>query len=169
MNPDYFGDSYDLVKRFFCSELVALGYCVFARPMFTGQWNGTERSFLRFIGATEECQGEPSSRSALFFDPDTGVHAKASSKHISLRNFAAATESHAIAFSFDQSFSRQHDAAVGMRQKLAYLADNGCNAMYYNSHARFLFASRVESALGELRRHLVELGMPESRFVAHDA
>jgi hypothetical protein len=30
MHADYFGDSYDVVKRFFCQELQALGYGIVA-------------------------------------------------------------------------------------------------------------------------------------------
>lgn len=36
MNRKFFGDSYDIVKRFFCVELAALGYSVEVEPMFTG-------------------------------------------------------------------------------------------------------------------------------------
>ena len=51
MNPDFLGDSYDLVKRFFCHELTALGYVVVIDPMFTGTWNEREQDFYRLIGA----------------------------------------------------------------------------------------------------------------------
>jgi len=43
VNTKYLGDSYDLVKRFFCRELKNLGYQVVADPMFTGSWTDEEQ------------------------------------------------------------------------------------------------------------------------------
>jgi hypothetical protein len=170
MNPSYFGDSYDIVKRFFCAELNSLGYAVLAHPIFTGEWNGNHRAFLRFVGVSEFVQSPSSSaRTALFFDPDTGVHQRASRKHVSLAQVADAAAHHALAFAFDQSFSRQHDSAHAMQRKLSSLRELGCCAMYYDSHARFLFVSRAAEVLAQLRGHLLSLGLPSSRFVAHGA
>ena len=168
MNPSYFGDSYDIVKRFFCGELASLGYAVLAQPMFTGEWNGNRNAFLRFVGASEFVRPLKSpSRTALFFDPDTGVHQRASRKHVSLAQVAEAANHHALAFAFDQSFSRQHDSAHAMQHKLSSMRELGCCAMYYDSHARFLFVSRAAEVLAQLRGHLLSLGLPSSRFVAH--
>ena len=165
MNPNYFGDSYDIVKRFFCSELRALGYAVAVDPMFTGQWRGTESAFFRFIGASAQSEHFSRQRRALFYDPDTGVSLKSSQKHVSLECVAQAAGTHTLVFAFDQSFSRQHEPGAAMRQKLTALTVHGCNGMYYDSHARFLFVSRSQPVLAELRTHLVSLGMPASRFV----
>lgn len=167
MNPSYFGDSYDIVKRFFCTELATLGYTVVARPMFTGTWNGTEQRFLRFIGATEQADASRAShQTALFFDPDTGVRAKSSRKHASFDELAQGTENHALAFAFDQSFSRQPEsAAIAMRQKIQAMQELGHHAMYYDSHARFLFVSKDEEVLKKLRCHLETSGIPSTRFV----
>jgi hypothetical protein len=170
MNPRYFGDSYDIVKRFFCAELATLGYAVLAQPMLTGEWSGAEAAFLRFIGASALHESpQASSRTALFFDPDTGVHQKPSPKHISLAQVAAAAAQHVLAFAFDQSFSRQQDCSAAMRSKLAVLRELGCHALYYDSHARFLFASKAGQPIAELREHLLSLGLPASRLVAHGA
>ena len=47
MNPKFFGDSYDLVKRFLCAELHVVGYCVTVDPMFTGHGTvGKKASFI---------------------------------------------------------------------------------------------------------------------------
>lgn len=167
MNPAYLGDSYDIVKRFFCTELSVLGYTVTIEPMFTGSWNRTEREFFRFIGAQlHDAETEPSIRTALLFDPDTGVHRTASRKHISIDKFAHAATKRSLVFSFDQSFSRQHSSSLLMEDKLRALQERGIHAMYYDSHARFLFASMAESSIAELRKHLVSLGMPETRLIA---
>ena len=168
MNPKYFGDSYDIVKRFFCAELRALGYVVLARAMFTGEWNGDQAAFLRFVGASADVEhSEPPGSTALFFDPDTGVHEKAGQRHVSLAQVAQSTTHHALVFAFDQSFSRQHDSGNAMRHKLQSMRELGCHAMYYDSHARFLFASKTAQPLSQLRTHLVSLGLPPARFVAN--
>ena len=169
MNPAYFGDSYDVVKRFFCHELRVLGYSVSALPMFTGEWERMQSEFLRFVGAKPiESSSVESGRGALFVDPDTGVHRESSQKHVSLRELATHTEKYRIVFSFDQSFSRQHVAMNAMREKLALLAEAGCSALYYNSHARFLFVSAENEPLSEFRAHIESLGLPAFRFVTRD-
>ena len=164
MNPSYFGDSYDLAKRFFCQELALLGYTVSVDAMLTGDWNGTEQQFYQLIGARPtEGQCAPS---ALFVDPDTGVHSSGSRKHITYERMAELSLAHRLVFSFDQSFSRQHVAKAVMERKLARLQSLGCHAMYYDSHARFLFTARQQEPIQELRSHLLLLGMPASRLVA---
>ena len=170
MNPAYFGDSYDLVKRFFCRVLSVLGYLVEVDAMLTGSWSGTEDSFYRLIGAPAHgktpTEGGPR---ALLVDPDTGVKHSASLRHVSFARIAEHAKNFHLVFSFDQSFSRQGKASVLMREKLATLKALGCAAMYYDSHARFVFASANERPIHELRAHLVSLGLPQRRLVESDA
>lgn len=45
MRPEFFGDSYDIVKRFFCETLRSLGDTVYIDPLFTGDWSGQETIF----------------------------------------------------------------------------------------------------------------------------
>jgi hypothetical protein len=166
MNPAYFGDSYDIVKRFFCSELRALGYSVAVVPMLTGTWGSSEAKFYRFIGAEPLANLALNSQPvALLFDPDTGVHHKATRRHLSIQQLAAAAQTHELVFSFDQSFSRQHKPAVAMQGKLAALNLQECHGMYYDSHARFLFAATEVCRIAELRDHLISLGMPPTRLL----
>ena len=137
MNPAFLGDSYDLVKRFFCFELSALGYKVVVDPMFTGAWEEREREFFRLIDVDMDTTAPPySARTALFVDPDTGVKHKGSTKHVSFDRLAQEASSHALVFSFDQSFSRQAKPIEVMKGKLSALKDRSCHAMYYDSHAR---------------------------------
>ena len=42
MKLDWFGDSYDIVKRFFVEVLSGLGYAVYVDPMPTGDWTPSE-------------------------------------------------------------------------------------------------------------------------------
>jgi hypothetical protein len=170
MNSSFIGDSYDLVKRFFCFELRALGYKVVVDPMFTGEWKGRKRDFFSLVGATMDATAPlPSARTALFVDPDTGVRHKGSPKHVSFDQLAQKVSRHALVFSFDQSFSRQANPVEVMKGKLSALTDRSCHAMYYDSHARFLFVSKEEKLLRELRAHLVSLGLPTERFLEVDA
>lgn len=163
MNPDYFGDSYDIVKRFFCGQLRELGYRVTVDPMFTGDWGGREAAFHRFIGAfPDERAG---SKVALFYDPDTGVAGRASARHVSLQAIAEATTRRELVFSFDQSFSRQHDPIRVMQEKLLWLRERDVAGFYYQSHASFLFASRSDHALAELKAALLATGLPPQRLI----
>lgn len=167
MNPSFLGDSYDLVKRFFCVELSALGYKVLVDPMFTGAWKGRERDlFFSLIRVAMDTTAPPHlARTALFVDPDIGVNHKGGIKHVSFDRLALEASSHAVVFSFDQSFSRQAQPMEVMKRKLSALKDRNCHAMYYNSHACFLFVSKQENPLRELRTHLVSLGLPTERLL----
>ena len=164
MKPSFLGDSYDLVKRFFCFELSALGYNVVVDSMFTGAWKRRKREFYSLIGVAMDVPAPPhSARTALFVDPDTGVKHKGSTQHVSFDRLAQEATSHALVFSFDQSFSRRAKPIEVMKGKLSALKDRSCHAMYYDSHARFLFVSKHEKSLRELRAHLVSLGLPTKR------
>ena len=170
MNPKYLGDSYDLVKRFFCRELSLLGYSVAVDPMFTGAWSANEQEFYRLIGA-EPIAGErtTSTRAALFLDPDTGINEKGGGKHASFDRLAQEAASYELVFAFDQSFSRQCKPEKVMREKLSALRSRGCHGMFYDSHARFVFVATERHALHELQLQLLSLGLPASRLLTADA
>lgn len=171
MNPEWFGDSYDIVKRFLSTELQRVGFRVYADPMLTGEWPDGAAAFLTFIGA-EEAGEAPGTRedAALFIDPDTGVREKASARHCSIGYMAQQAENFSLVFAFDQSFSRSAPAQRQMEHKLAQLRDMGMRGFYYDSHARFLFVAREHSHLSKARGALVATGLPESRLVeSHQA
>ncbi|WP_242512299.1 hypothetical protein [Pseudolysobacter antarcticus] len=172
MNIQYVGDSYDIVKRFFCEALRALKYTVYIDPMSTDEWKSSDtRSFYKFLGVqhADACD-KPGRRTALLFDPDTGLSEKKSKKHLSFVRLEQAlveqSLAHGIVFVFDQSFSRGSDLEKQkkMRHKLDLLNKGKCFGFYYNSHASFLFASSKESHLLALQRHLKKLGLPEFRI-----
>jgi hypothetical protein len=142
MNPKYYGDSYDLVKRFFCREIGALGYSVEVDAMLTGAWNGAESNFYRLIGAAALGNHKADGgHRALLLDPDTGVKHSASRQHVSFARIAQETKAFRLVFSFDQSFSRQAKPLAVIQEKLATLKSLGCASLYYDSHARFVFAA----------------------------
>ena len=170
MNPAYLGDSYDLVKRFFCCELSRLGYFVSVDAMLTGDWTTDAGEFYRLIGAEPRDPKTPiSARAALFLDPDIGINTKGGKQHASFDRLALESKNYELVFAFDQSFSRQAKSKDVIREKLSALRAKGCHGMYYDSHARFVFVANQRAVLNELRVHLITLGLPQSRLLTADA
>ena len=166
MNSQYFGDSFDIVKRFFIGNIREMGYQVFVDPMFTGEWNGLENKFYDFLGAAPlESLATSSGKTALLLDPDTGIGLNPTKQHVTVRMIVNYLQEHEIVFSFDQSFSRGGDALKKMREKLSLLKQEGAAGFYYNSHACFLFSAKSPEVLANLKRHLVTTGLPEKRLI----
>ena len=166
MNREWFGDSYDIVKRYFVGLMKELGYSVYIEPMFTGEWGGAEDRFFEFIGAWPIGLNEESDApSALLLDPDTGVGKKSTPQHVTIEGLVTQLDRHNVVISFDQSFSRGIPAADQMKSKLASLAAKGKCAFYYDSHARFLFVGRTVEETNRVIAKLLEKGLPENRVV----
>jgi hypothetical protein len=166
MRPEFLGDSYDIVKRFFCETLRSLGYTVYIDPLFTGDWSGQETAFNRFLGVEPFAGAKAASTpTALFLAPDTGVNEKGSLSHVSYERLVEEAKKHSLVFVFDQAFSRAGDAGPKLQAKLNKLSNLGCAALYYASHAHFLFVSREPQRLHRLCYELLALGLPASRLV----
>jgi hypothetical protein len=166
MNTLYLGDSFDIVKRFFCHELSSMGYNIVVDPMFTGEWNDQERSFLHLIGASIYRNTERiSERTVLFLDPDIGINKRGGMQHVSFQRLSDEASIYQIVFCFDQSFSRKEKPESIMQSKLKLLENLNCYGIYYNSHARFLFVSKKLVLLELFREHLIALGLPSRRFI----
>jgi len=170
MNPAFLGDSYDIVKRFFVRELQSMNYAVEIDPMFTGDWAGREGDFRRLLGVGAPVSPSVrSTRRALFLDPDTGVNERGGKQHVALARMALEVQAWELVFAFDQSFSRQAQPIDVMKRKMTLLSEAGARSMYYDSHAKFLFASSRGELLQDLVGHLVQVGVPRLRFVSDDA
>jgi hypothetical protein len=166
MNPDFLGDSFDIVKRFFIENIKSLGYQVFVDPMFTGEWTGLDRQFYKLVGAVPLGNFvKTGGRTALLLDPDTGIREKRSKGHITMDILVRHLQQHEIVFSFDQSFSRAGEPIVEIKRKLNTLQSLGAVGFYYDSHARFLFAAKSREALMEIEQKLLDTGLPERRFI----
>jgi hypothetical protein len=127
---------------------------------------GQEHVFYRFLGVEQLNQTPAKSLStALFLDPDTGVNKKGSRSHVSYERIVTEARQHRIVFAFDQGFSWGMAPEPQIREKIEVIAALGCSAIYYDSHARFLFVSRERSNLQALRDDLVSQGLPGSRFI----
>ncbi len=149
MNPAYFGDCYDMAKRFFCDALRKLEYTVYIEPMLTGEWSGNEVTFYAFLGVKPVENHKPQD-----------------SRTATLACVKQALWRHAIVFVYDQSFLRANARGreEQMASKLSDLELGGYSGFYYNSHACFLFASRCKCHLRLLQDHLRSLGLPDSRI-----
>lgn len=171
MNPEFFGDSYDIVKRFFCGALRELGYQIEARPLFTGDWAGGETAFLQFIGARTAAEvNRDHPLRALFMDPDTGLSARPSDRHITFSDIAAAAAEYELVFAFDQSFSRGAEPIPAIEAKRSQLRGFGLHSLYYDSHARFVFAASSREVVTTVGTHLMTLGLPSCRLIGvHDS
>ena len=166
MNPKWFGDSYDIVKKFFVGTLKDIGYEVYIDPRFTGDWNEKEQHFINFIGAKLNNDFEITSRrSALLIDPDTGIKEKASPKHVDFNTIIQNLKKYEIVFSFDQSFSRSKSSEEQMQKKLSILNKLGGNGFYYDSHTKFLFASQDMNVIKKIRERLLQIGLPNTRLI----
>ncbi len=166
MNRDWFGDSYDIVKRFFVGELRSLGYVVYVDPMPSGEWESVEPAFLEFLGALHVRDAQPSGQSALLLDPDTGISDRRSLAHASTERIARHLDQHEIVFAFDQSISRGAAPLPQLQAKLLQLSEHGAHGFYYDSHARFLFSSLSAHKLSAVREALLKAGLPAHRLVA---
>ncbi|NOX33419.1 MAG: hypothetical protein GXP56_06725 [Deltaproteobacteria bacterium] len=164
MNPQWFGDSYDIVKRFFIEQLNAAGYQVLVDPMLTGEWNELKTDFYRFLKASPLTE-KSTRKSALLLDPDIGIGKKKTKQHITIGDIADHLLRHEVVFSFDQSFSRVGNATEKIQEKLMLLKKTGNYGFYYDSHARFLFAAKSSEILYEVEQQILSSGLPSKRIV----
>jgi hypothetical protein len=168
MKFDWFGDSYDIVKRFFVGQLRSLGYRVYVDPMPSGDWKPVEPAFLKFLGALHVRDARVSGQSALLLDPDKGIAKRRSHAHASISHIVGHLTQHMIVFVFDHSISRAAPPLPQLQAKLRQLKELGGQGFYYDSHARFLFASFSGEKLSAFREALLKAGLPEHRLVALD-
>ncbi|OVE78617.1 hypothetical protein BVY01_04940 [bacterium I07] len=166
MNPEWFGDSYDIIKRYFVGLLKSNGYRVFVDPMFTGNWQVIQEAFYRFVGAPKfDGNKNSGERTALLLDPDTGIGKHKTAKHITIDTIIEELKQHDLVFSFDQSFSRNRTANEQMIEKLNFLSDKGLFAFYYDSHARFLFVGKSQTDMEIVLHAIQKTGLPKSRLI----
>ena len=165
MNPKWFGDSYDIVKRFFVKALKDIGYNVYIDPMFTGDVCEIREQFLEFIGAQIMPDRHPlAGPTAILIDPDTGIGKKRTARHITIKDLVGLMDTYSIAFAFDQSFSRAKDDKKQMMAKLKPLHELGAVGFYYHSHAKFVFGSKSAKTIESLKDHVMKKGLPASRI-----
>lgn len=180
----YFGDSYDVVKRFLLSTL-APGTTWAAFPMFTHAVSATEIEALEaFLGVrvvTSEPLQEDTDRAKhlvalaehrhVFLDPDTGIKLKASrGKDATKYVFApeiemlCRAEPGRLLLVFDQSVGRGSERAHASA-KITHFAERGISSFAYMSHACFMVLSSSAEQCRHARERLLSSGMPQARVL----
>ena len=185
MRFEYFGDSYDIVKRAFVQWLAPLGQW-YVQPLFTNNDVSPEHAaaFARFVGAQlvvpfqartareldaslDACKGKGN----LLVDPDTGIAVPQPGRTVkrthlsagSLQLLCAANPNRVIA-SFDQAL-RRDAPEESLRSKIDWFAERQIAAVAFRSHASFLFCSTSVDRVRDVIRLLLEAGLPKSRLV----
>ena len=172
MRDIYLGDSYDLVKRFWCEALQPIAPLL-AHPRFVPVEIRDRFSKLTTIPILDISR-IPDTPFAIFLDPHTGIPLPSGSAHgatpahASLPFIVEFIEKYHPSFliCFDQSVHRRHRlTSVEQRgSKRDYLRDLGISSFYYVSHAPFLFVAERNRTLFAIRKRLIDLGIPESRI-----
>lgn len=186
MRLQYFGDSYDIVKKALIGWLRELGDWA-AHPMFTEPVSPEEAEmFSRLLGvpliSTEVLTPETDrdaylslcrSTRNLFLDPDTGVRLQPRSDAKSV-NYIFGQELIALSLArpraltlvFDQGYSRG-DQKSQIREKLSCLMSQGVYGFAYCSHAPFLLVGVDAKLVSRAYSRLLDAsGLPPWRFVA---
>jgi hypothetical protein len=184
MKLQYFGDSYDIVKKSLIAWLSDFGPWI-THPMFTEAVTpGEADAFARLVGTpllTEEVLAPQTDRTEyfsscrtagnLFLDPDTGVCLEPRTDKKSI-NYVFGPElvewctfrPSALTLIFDQSYSR--GSKDGIREKLAYFANENVYGFAYDSHATFLLLATDSGLVERARERLLEVsGLPGFRLV----
>ena len=170
MQQEYLGDSYDLVKRFFCQVLDSIAP-LHAYPKFVP---AAIRDSYTTVTGIPILGPNPHRPVGILLDPDTGIPLPAESldgatiQHVSLPFIAMLNTELRPRYMicFDQSYHRKHELNREQQRekKREYLRTRGLSAFYYVSHAPFLFTAHELSVLCSIINRLVSAGIPRSRF-----
>ena len=184
MRMQFFGDSYDIVKRFLLDTL-GDGAPWVAYPMFTHEVTAADvAAFERFLGAsvasnvvfTPGCDRSaglrtPPGAQRVFLDPDIGVRLEQSGGAKSAAYVfgpeleeLCLSEQDRLVLVFDQSVPRGEER-FALEAKLAYFLERGVFGFAYLSHACFLILSANQAMIAQAREALLSKGLPESRLV----
>jgi hypothetical protein len=187
VNQKFLGDSYDIVKQSFLRWLAGMGTWA-THPMFTESISTQQaNAFSGIIGtrllsldiltpdADRDAYLAPARdcNDHVFLDPDTGIRLKPTTG-LKAPLYIFGTELVAIAAArperlilvFDQSLGRGKEGKQ-LKNKLAFLENQGVLGIAYLSHACFVLMSKnssiLEAALKTLKRESL---LPENRFLS---
>ena len=180
MRMCYFGDSYDIVKKFLIHSLAPdAEWVVF--PMFSHQVkSGDIQAFEEFLGIQVISKSVITKDNRIdslaslghyqhiFIDPDIGISLKPSNsvKHISgpeLVNICHEGRNRLLLV-FDQSFNRgKMDEEIA--EKLSYFKKQNIYGFTYRSHACFVVLSASKAAYKNAYNRLLGSGLPRKRLI----
>ncbi len=184
MRIDFFGDSYDIVKRFLL-QTIAPGARWAAFPMFTQAVTKDELlAFETFLGVHVVSPGVLApdgdrvahlaahpDQQYVCLDPDTGIRLKPCGGRAAA-NYVFGAELVDLCRSgpgrlvlvFDQSVPRGREREA-ITDKLAYFSEQGVHGFAYVSHACFVVLSASESACADAAARLVTAALPVQRIL----
>ena len=184
MRMQFFGDSYDVVKRFLLRSVAPEAQWV-AFPMFSHRVAPEKiKAFESFLGvrvvsptpltaSTNRAQhlAALANQSHIFLDPDTGIKLKPSKRTDSVKYIFApelvslCQESpERLLLVFDQSVPRGAERKA-IEKKLAHFRDAGVQGFAYLSHACFVVLSASKSTCHTAKKNLLASGLPSSRLI----
>lgn len=189
MRMQFFGDSYDVVKRFLLHTVAPEAKWT-ALPMFTHEVTADDiAAFEAFLGvrvASPRVMMKSTDRAThlsalanhrhVFLDPDTGIKLKPSNgakatKYVFGPELVSLCKQSRgrLLLVFDQSVPRGKERKA-IAKKLAYFRERGLHGFAYLSHACFLVLSSSESQCCAARKRLLASHIPNARLVdANDA
>jgi hypothetical protein len=173
MREKYLGDSYDIVKRFWCESLRAIAP-LNAHPEFLPAEIRERYTAVTLIPVLD-LESLPKKPFGILLDPDTGIPLPSASQkrmtpsHAPLPCIAQVMGAlHPLyVICFDQSHYRQPGSSGDQQKqkKMDYLKARGLASFYYVSHASFLFITDAPKSLAAIHKRLVSLGIPESTLL----
>ena len=189
MNLQYFGDSYDIVKKSLLHWLSDFGPWI-AHPMFTHATRPEEvKRFARFLGVrliSTEVLMSDSDRDqyfaccrlyshSLFLDPDTGIRLKAGKdsrapEYVFADELSRLTQERpgALTLTFDQSLQRGNEESP-VRKKLQHFKGCGLHGFSYFSHTSFVLLGNNAALVNRARQQLLaQSGLPDWRILRSD-
>jgi hypothetical protein len=174
MQRDYFGDSYDAVKRLW-QQILAGWAPLYANPRFIPENLEGEFTQLTGIPMLPESPLRPYS---ILNDPDIGIRLPGENNqdegrtHIALPCIQDQLQQPGLraVITFDQSDYRHSDLNRNQQRrcKMHFLVEARLFAFYYVSHAPFLFAFPDVESQQQLRERLRNFGIPDNRFETHE-
>lgn len=189
MRPQFFGDSYDIVKQSLIDWLSGFGEWL-VHPMFTVSVSrGAATEFSRFLGATllsVDVLTPETDRSEYFtschkcghllLDPDIGLRIKRTAPAQAPSYLFGAelismvrARPNSLTLVFDQSVARGAERSQ-IEQKLSHLLSQGIHGLAYVSHACFVLVgldgALIDKAYQRIRK---ESRLPLGRLVKLNA
>ncbi len=193
MNPAFFGDSFDIVKREVIRGLAEPeGWAVHPMYFDAERDDGFDRRHAEFLGI-DLAKGNTSDRKMvvevgekcqrhLFLDPDTGLrvpgkkergHGQHRKKHLNVPELAEITiaqrRKHKLTLVFDQSNVRNKDRRENVKERLKELRSRKrkiYGAAYVCKHVVFIWVSHNEDTVENATHRLIDCsGLPVCRFV----
>ena len=187
MRIQFFGDSYDVVKRFLLRSVAPEAEWA-AFPMFSHGVTPEElKAFEAFLGvqvvspaplsATTDRAQHLAARAKhrhIYLDPDTGIKLISSNNRADSAKYIFAPElvslcqenPERLLLVFDQSVPHgTKQTAKAMEKKLAHFRDAGIHGFAYLSHACFVVLSASKSTCSTAKANLLASGLPSSRLI----